>query len=188
VSPFGPSFLPPASVFSAESNFCCPLESLTLTGSYYCKLFVAPKKLNSFTIKQIQTLSAKHPAYGVPQRHLSVLCASLPNLSRAARGVSKGALSSLIDFLTLCFHNLTNPFSRNSFRCTSIQNPEGWRELPSSKSNVPTFERANLFSPLFPFESHASRTTSHEFLFTLDFAPRTKYCSTANCCSLERGL
>jgi len=86
--------------------------------SYSSELFVAPKKINSFAIKQIQTLSSRHPGYGVPLRHPSVLCAS--------------ALFLRLDFLTLCFHNLPNPFSCNSFPCTSIQNPRGVTLLTSS--------------------------------------------------------
>jgi len=35
--------------------------------SHSSKLFVAPKKLNPFGIKQIQTLSPKHPGWGTPQ-------------------------------------------------------------------------------------------------------------------------
>ena len=72
---------------------------------YSCKLFVAPKRVNSFAIKQIQTLSAKYrgattgrPAYGVPTAHHPPSAA-------------------------LCFHILTNPSRRNPFVCTSIQNP-----------------------------------------------------------------
>jgi len=86
----------------------------SLTHSY--GLFVARKKLNSFAIKQIQTLSTKHPGYGVPPRHLH----ALPRLLSQSL---KAASWSLIDFLTLCFHTLTNPFSHNSFICISIQNP-----------------------------------------------------------------
>ena len=32
---------------------------------YSCKLFVAPENINPFGIKQIRTLSAKHPGWGV---------------------------------------------------------------------------------------------------------------------------
>ena len=44
-------------------------------------------------------------------RRLRVLCVS--------------ALSIAVDLLALCFHILTNPFSRNLFRFTSIQIPRG---------------------------------------------------------------
>lgn len=39
-----------------------------------------------------------------------------------------------IDLHVLCFQNVTKPFSRNSCRFTSIQNPRGWRRahIPSS--------------------------------------------------------
>jgi hypothetical protein len=70
---------------------------------YSCKLFVAPQKVNSFGIKQIQTLSAKHPGVGVPH----TVCLGL--LRRDARLLS-----------ALCFHGLTNCFSRNPFSFTNI--------------------------------------------------------------------
>jgi hypothetical protein len=56
---------------------------------------------------------------GASLRRLFPLSVSLPT-------ASKGALSPPIDFLTLCFHSLTNPFSRNSFPFKSIQNPGVW--------------------------------------------------------------
>ncbi len=37
---------------------------LSPVASYCCKLFVAPKKVKSFAIKQIQTLFTKHPGGG----------------------------------------------------------------------------------------------------------------------------
>src|ERR1700688_2197397 len=44
-----------------------------------CKLFVVAKNLNSFAIKQIQTLPTKHPGYGCPGSSQS---APLPNVTR----------------------------------------------------------------------------------------------------------
>jgi hypothetical protein len=41
-------------------------KSLTPFLTHCCKLLVASKKLNSFAIKQIRTLPAKYPGYGVP--------------------------------------------------------------------------------------------------------------------------
>jgi hypothetical protein len=56
--------------------FACYLEqpsptaratpAVTLDRSYCCKLFVVTKKVNSFAIKQIQTLLPKHPGWGIP--------------------------------------------------------------------------------------------------------------------------
>jgi len=37
---------------------------LTCVPSYCCKLIVDPEKLNPFAIRQIRTLSTKHPAWG----------------------------------------------------------------------------------------------------------------------------
>src|SRR6266436_1374716 len=42
------------------------IPALTLAFSYSCKLFCALKKSNPFIIKQIQTLSTKHPGCGYP--------------------------------------------------------------------------------------------------------------------------
>jgi hypothetical protein len=50
--------------------FACYLEQISLHAhlnpalSYYCKLFCSLEKLNTFAIKQIQTLWAKHPGVG----------------------------------------------------------------------------------------------------------------------------
>ena len=110
MSPFGSSFLPQPVVYSQPFNFVGPLFS----HSY--GLFVVPKTVNSFAIKQIRTLCAKY-------RGLSVLCVS--------------ALSFAIDFVSLCFQDLTNPFSRNPFPFTSIQNPRGvWGVFLSGCSRV----------------------------------------------------
>jgi hypothetical protein len=51
--------------------------------------------------------------------------ATSPRTPRLLPRASKGALALLVDFLTLRFHNLTNPFSSNPFPFTSIQNPRG---------------------------------------------------------------
>ena len=40
--------------------------------------------------------------------------------------------STVIDLQALYFHTLTNPFPRNPFPFTSIQNPGGWDDAPSS--------------------------------------------------------
>jgi len=41
-------------------------NSLTPFLTYCCKLFVVAKNIKSFGIKQIRTLSAKHPGWGIP--------------------------------------------------------------------------------------------------------------------------
>src|SRR5258708_7483915 len=62
-----------------------------------------------FIFNSLRTLLPKHPGWGY-------LCdSSAPSAPERYH---------LFWFLSpLCFHALTNPFSRNSFRCTSIQNP-----------------------------------------------------------------
>jgi hypothetical protein len=59
--------------------------ALTPLLRYSYKLFVAPKKVNSFVIKQIQTLSAKHPGWGVQLCVGSALSATLHPEPRRAR-------------------------------------------------------------------------------------------------------
>ena len=52
---------------------------LTPLRPYSCSLLVAPKKVNSFGIKQIQPLFAKHPGCGVPlAAGFRVLCLASP--------------------------------------------------------------------------------------------------------------
>src|SRR5258708_25491178 len=48
--------------------------------------------------------------------------------------------------LALCFHNLTNPFSRNLFIFTSIQNPGGAGVRPRSQLRV---RCASVANPMF---------------------------------------
>jgi hypothetical protein len=57
---FGPHLLPNSWILCAS----VVKRSLTLFRSYSCKLFGGPKKTNSFAIRQIRTLSAKHPGWG----------------------------------------------------------------------------------------------------------------------------
>ena len=69
MSPFGPSFLPQPVVYSQPFDFVGPLFSYLFSYSY--ELFVVPKKVNSFAIKQIRTLCAKYRGWGGVRR----LCA-----------------------------------------------------------------------------------------------------------------
>src|ERR1700686_652636 len=57
-----------------------PSPTLTLNGSHCYKLFVVAKKLNSFAIKQIQTLSRKHPGWGVPAQASASAPFQLPSI------------------------------------------------------------------------------------------------------------
>ena len=60
VSPFRPFLQQQPSLFLSSP------KSLTALLIYSCKLFVAARKVNLFAIKQIRTLSPKHPGWGVP--------------------------------------------------------------------------------------------------------------------------
>jgi hypothetical protein len=59
VSPFGPLIPPQPAVCSQPFDFVGPLFS------YSCGLFVVPKKVKSFAIKQIRTLCAKYRGWAV---------------------------------------------------------------------------------------------------------------------------
>ena len=83
-------------------------KELTLFRTHSSALFVVAKKINSFGIKQIHTLTPKQPGSVYPKR-----------ISDANR---VGTSAPLIDFYTACFHALTNPFFSNPFPFTSIQN------------------------------------------------------------------
>ena len=110
---------------------------LTPFPTHSSELFVATKNVNSFGISQIHTLAPKHPGYGVPD----------PKTIRPA-----GVLSAL------CFHGLTNSFSRNIFPFMLIQiAPPGWggegtkdhaRELFIQMRNVQGGTRATYSQPL----------------------------------------
>ena len=67
------------SVMLARQMSLLPPLPTTLTPflRYSCKLFAAPKKVNSFVIKQIRTLSANHPGWGVQLCVGSALSATL---------------------------------------------------------------------------------------------------------------
>ena len=80
VSPFR-SLLPPQPRVSSHLYKLCtrPLATSTVI-SYCCKLLVAPKKLNSFAIKKIQTLFAKQPGWA----YVCDSSALFPSLPRKA--------------------------------------------------------------------------------------------------------
>jgi len=166
VSPFRPFLPPQLGVFSQLPTIHCSLSTL-LQLSPLSTAFLPRAKPRGTPTRAVSPLVVAFTTI----RPLAPLSTAF---TQTHRGV--GAQDSLwlgvsvaIDFLTLCFHDLPNPFSRNSFPCTSIQNPRG--VTPSTNS---------IFT-LTPLDSYTP-------LFTLDFALRTKYCIAANCCSQERGL
>jgi hypothetical protein len=90
--------------------------------SYSCGLFVVAKNVNSFVINQIQTLSRKHPGWGIPTRTLPLesatykLFLALLRILRVGSAHSASPQYRLPSILpALCFHTLTNCFSRNPF-------------------------------------------------------------------------
>jgi hypothetical protein len=70
VSPLRPSFSPRPEVFSRPFRFCSQQPSVRHAVSCSCRLFGVAEKVNSFVIKQIQTLCAEHPGGG----YLGYLC------------------------------------------------------------------------------------------------------------------
>jgi hypothetical protein len=123
-----------------------PVE-LTSSLPYSCSLLCAPKKANSHQISSFQPLFAKHPGGGVHPHHPILLAPAIActtrrlyplgpqpvaHTSRRHRGVLPPSSFVLQVFRpefrflgVLCFHKLTNPFSRKPFRFTSIQIPWG---------------------------------------------------------------
>jgi hypothetical protein len=77
--------------------------ALTPLLRYSYKLFVAPKKVNSFVIKQIQTLSAKHPGWGVQLCVGSALSAALHTEARRERHPSPYCLPFVFMVLRIAF-------------------------------------------------------------------------------------
>ena len=156
--PFSSFFVPPANVFSQLFNFCAVSRCASPAVSDSCGLLVS-------------LASLFRPRF-LCFHQLADSFAKTPGVGvplRHLRALYLSALSPLIDFQNLCFHKFTNPFSGNLFPCTSIQNP---RVSP-------------LFWPLYN-SSTLKLLDSCTLLFTLDFVPRTKYCSTAiYCCSEE---
>src|SRR6266403_215614 len=69
-SPYLYDFLQPISLPTSHT----PALSHALL--YGCGLFVALKKVKPFTIKEIQTLFAKHPGWGICAQLASEFCAS----------------------------------------------------------------------------------------------------------------
>ena len=86
-------------VVSPKATSALSISESNPLHSYSSKLFVVAKNINSFGIKQIQTLSPKHPGWGT---------------------LSRCALPQQAKLLTLCFHGLTNCFSRNLFFLINI--------------------------------------------------------------------
>jgi hypothetical protein len=131
----------PAPTFSVPSV----LSVVNSLFSYSCKLFG-----DSF-----HPFRNHHPFF-------SIACTLFCKNTRGGGIQSRFGVSVAIDFLSLCFHGVTNPFFRNSFLFTSIQNPRGVNPCLKQIS-----------------DSLCSVLSVSPWQIRLDFAFRTKYCSTA---------
>jgi hypothetical protein len=92
----------PSSVLSVPS-----LVNLSLTAllTYSCRLFVTTKNFNSFKIKQIQTLSAKHPGWGASAttpRTLRLFTLLAPSVEGSREGLPQSPEGSVIIFPRIC--------------------------------------------------------------------------------------
>jgi hypothetical protein len=137
-------------------------------------LFVHAKNLNPFEIKQIQTLSAKHPGWGYlcdNSGPSASLCPEprrvryhLPSfLSPLCFHILTNCPPRLLDFFLLCFHGLTNCFSRNSFPFTTIcVAPWFFPCLAESSCRIPQNQVRRVG---YPIAGHEPRVTSHVLLF-----------------------
>src|SRR5712692_7279417 len=76
------------------------------------------QKVNSFGIKQIQTLSTKHPGWGIPTESTKRTDGVSPKIHCAS-------VRPLSIFMLLVFMALQTPFRSTPFPFTSIQNPRG---------------------------------------------------------------
>jgi len=102
------------------------------------------------------------------------------NHLRCPRGGGVRTFFPTVRSLCLCVETPPNSFAchtsrkcaRNSFPCHTYKKAGGGLIMVNHDRPNQTTTAAEL----------------PPFLFTLDFARRTKYCSTANYCSLERGL
>ena len=117
VSPFG-SLLPPnPECFRSFSNFA-PIHSTQVPHFYTLT--------NSWSlIKKLTPLQSIKSELFCQNTGVGYLLRQLRGWRLPRGGGVPSQLSLLVDFLPLCFHILTNPFFRNSFPCTSMQNPRG---------------------------------------------------------------
>ena len=99
--------LPPSPAPSANSVVNTPLTPLL---TYCCELLFVAKRVNSFAIKEIQTLFAKYPGVGVPRRqpsaHPQALLAPAPR-----RNVDTARTSN--------------------YHCCNVWDPGPWMKLPN---------------------------------------------------------
>jgi len=129
---------------------------LTPLRPYSCRLFVAPQKINSFGIKQMQTLFAKHPGWGVPLAAcLGVLCLAplrsiTPFRINTCKSVTKQTTLTTSRINTYAktggrgtpgLSQTFRHFPNQEFLCSSVPR---WPNLPRS-SDVTTFRPSARF-------------------------------------------
>src|SRR5216684_5160075 len=106
-----PIRIPPPQCLCGKSHVLSSLQPLL-------PLFALFSALPPFVFNRLQPLFPKHPGGGgYPNT-------SAPTFASAVKMRHVAPLSP-VPSVGLCFHTLTNPFSRNSFAITSIQNPQG---------------------------------------------------------------
>ena len=79
-------------------------------------------------LSRLRTLELSCSPFCIRCLLFSMVCALFDKNTGLRVHVSASSASMIrfaFDFDRLCFHNLTNPFSRNPFIFTSIQNPRG---------------------------------------------------------------
>jgi hypothetical protein len=109
---------------------------------YSCKLLVALAKVKSFAIKQIRTLCAKYRGWGV----------SVPFDVRTFKTFRRSDA-----FLSaLCFHDVTNPFSRLPAHLVLMYLQIPWRANPFSRITLILQEDRRM--------PHSGVFTSHQSL------------------------
>jgi len=168
VSPFRPSFPPQPRVYSQPFDFVGPLFS------YSYGLFVVPKTVNSFAIRQIRTLCAKYRGWGVS-------AASVPSVPARPEGgspwqtpcsqqfaASLSSLCSLFGTPFLCFQQLAASFPKTPGVGVPLRHLS---DLCVSALSVAftfvRFSRRLLCPPLSTFRINTCKSVSKQMTLTI---------------------
>jgi hypothetical protein len=146
VSPFGPLIPPQPVVYSQPFDFVGPLFS------YSYGLFVVPKKLKSFAIKQIRTLCAKYPGvWGISAVAQRTLRLRVIVWHRFLIPLFSGSYKSLFP-QPLSFHIYTKPRGCGGYFCPAVHESQvtGHKSRPFI-CLPPLCSLVALFSALVPF-------------------------------------
>jgi hypothetical protein len=136
---------------------------LTPLRPYSCSLLVAPKKVNSFGIKQIQPLFAKHPGCGVPLAAgfrvlcLASPCSITPFRINTSKSITKQTTLTVSRINTYAKtgggypHPLPNVHDSSQIRNSSVRSvstpapTRSGRPILSRRSDVSTFRPSHPF-------------------------------------------